>query len=213
MKVLQIDAAVNPGNSGGALLNAKGEVIGINSAKLQDTQVEGMGYAIPISYAYDILEELMTRETLTDDEKGYLGIYMSSTEITPEISELYGWPEGVFVKEVVEGGAAEAAGIKANDIITAVDGYTITSNSGLQSKVNSYRAGSVITVTVKRYEDGEWKSKDIEVTLGGKAVFDSASATEKTEDGKKDSKESEETPSIENNSGDDRQKAILYHTA
>jgi serine protease Do len=206
LTVLQVDAAINPGNSGGALLNAKGEVIGINSAKLQDTQVEGMGYAIPISYAYDILEELMTRETLTDDEKGYLGIYMSSTEITPEISELYGWPEGVFVKEVVEGGAAEAAGIKANDIITAVDGYTITSNSGLQSKVNSYRAGSVITVTVKRYEDGEWKSKDIEVTLGGKAVFDSASATEKTEDGKKDSKESEETPSIENNSGDDRQK-------
>jgi serine protease Do len=192
INVLQVDAAINPGNSGGALLNVNGEVIGINCAKLEDTTVEGVGYAIPISDAVNILNDLMNREQLTDDEKGYLGIYMSSQEITSEISELYGWPEGVFVKEVVADSPAEKAGIKANDIITAVNGMNVTTNSGLQEKVNSYKAGTKITITVERSTDGEYKKKDIEVTLGTRTNTFGEDSTTPTP-----------TPSADNSDGSD----------
>lgn len=109
LEVLQTDAAINPGNSGGALINIKGEVIGINSAKLASTNVEGMGYAIPISKAYPIVDELMNREVLTDNEKGYLGVYPK--DVDEQYASAYNWPVGAYVYQLVDGGAAEKAGI------------------------------------------------------------------------------------------------------
>lgn len=168
---LQVDAAINPGNSGGALLNTKGEVIGINSAKLSNTDVEGIGYAIPINDAIDILNELMNREILSEEEQGYLGVYLSDKEITEEISRYYGFPSGVYIAGVVEGGAAANAGIVSGDIITAVNGSAVTARAQLQEKVNSYRCGTEIEVTLCRLENGEYKEHVLTVTLGSKADF------------------------------------------
>lgn len=169
---LQVTAAINPGNSGGALLNTKGEVIGINTAKLSGTAVEGMGYAIPISSAADILDELMNREILSDEEKGYLGVHLSQSEITEEISALYGFPRGVFIADVVAGGAADRAGIVSGDIITAIDGSPVTARTQLQDKVNSYRAGTAVEVTLSRLESGSYKERTVTVILGSIADFD-----------------------------------------
>ncbi len=169
---LQVDAAINPGNSGGALLDTNGRVIGINSAKLSSTNVEGIGYAIPINDAIDILTELMNREILTDEERGYLGVYLSEQEITAEISRLYGFPRGVYIANVVEGGAAAAAGIVSGDIVTAINGSAVTARTQLQEKVNSYRAGTEIEVTLARLENGEYVERNVTVVLGSKADFD-----------------------------------------
>ncbi len=169
---LQVDAAINPGNSGGALLDTDGRVIGINSAKLSSTNVEGIGYAIPINNAIDILTELMNREILSEEEKGYLGINLSQQEITDEIARLYGFPHGVYVAAVVEGGAADKAGILPGDIITAVNGSAVTARTQLQEKVNSYRCGTEVTVTLARLENGEYVERDVTVVLGSKADFD-----------------------------------------
>ncbi len=169
---LQVTAAINPGNSGGALLNTKGEVIGINTAKLSGTAVEGMGYAIPISSAADILDELMNREILSDEEKGYLGVHLSQSEITEEISALYGFPRGVFIADVVAGGAADRAGIVSGDIITAIDGSPVTARTQLQDKVNSYRAGTAVEVTLSRLESGSYTERTVTVILGSIADFD-----------------------------------------
>ena len=169
---LQVDAAINPGNSGGALLDADGRVIGINSAKLSSTNVEGIGYAIPINNAIDILTELMNREILTEQEQGYLGINLSQQEITDEIARLYGFPRGVFVSNVIEGGAAARAGILSGDIITAVNGSAVTTRTQLQEKVKSYRCGTEVTVTLARLENGEYVERDVAVTLGSIADFE-----------------------------------------
>lgn len=169
---LQVDAAINPGNSGGALLDTNGRVIGINSAKLSSTNVEGIGYAIPINDAIEILRELMNREILTEEERGYLGVYLSEQEITAEIARLYGFPRGVFISDVVEGGAAARAGILSGDIITAVGGSPVTARTQLQEKVNSYRAGTEIEVTLARLENGEYIERNVTVVLGSKADFD-----------------------------------------
>lgn len=172
LTVLQVDAAINPGNSGGALLNTAGEVIGINSAKLSSTSVEGIGYAIPIDSAMKILDELMNREILTEEEQGYLGIYLSQTEITEEVASLYGFPLGVYVADVVKNGAADRCGIYAGDVITAINGTKVTSRTALQEKVGSYRSGVTIEVTLYRLEDGVYTEHTLEVTLGSKSDFD-----------------------------------------
>ncbi|MBQ9119455.1 MAG: trypsin-like peptidase domain-containing protein [Lachnospiraceae bacterium] len=172
MTALQVDAAINPGNSGGALLNVNGEVIGINSAKLSDTAVEGIGYAIPISNVLDILTELMNREVLTEEERGYLGVYLSQQDITEDVSAIYGWPVGVYVTETAPDGAGAKYGILAGDIITAINGTKITGYSQLQEKVTSYRSGTTITVTLQRRENGTWTEHELEVVLGGKEDFD-----------------------------------------
>ena len=135
ISLIQTDAAINC-NSGGALLNMNGEVVGINSAKLASTEVEGMGYAISMNDAYDTIEELMnetTRTKVTDDEKASLGI--SGTGVSEEAAQTYGIPSGVFVSQVTEGGAAEQAGITANSIITAFDGKMVTDISELKSRL------------------------------------------------------------------------------
>lgn len=165
---IQTNAAINHGNSGGALLNINGEVIGINAARIDGSSVEGMGYAIPISSASPIIAELMERQTRTDkvaeEEMGYMGIYMQA--VTDEYASLFDMPKGVFVKEVTEGSAAEAAGILKGDIIVKFDGQRITSATELQQTLQYYTAGETTTVTVKRSVNGEYEAIDLEITLG-----------------------------------------------
>lgn len=168
--LIQTDAAINPGNSGGALLNVKGEVIGINSSKIADYVIEGMGYAIPISTAKPIIEELMLRETkqkVADAERSFLGI--SGTDVTSEVSTTYGMPLGVYVAQVLENSGAESAGIQAGDIIVAFDGETITQMTQLQGLLEYYAAGTTVDVTVMRQSDSGYQEKIISVTLGYKA--------------------------------------------
>lgn len=165
---IQTNAAINHGNSGGALLNINGEVIGINAARIDGSSVEGMGYAIPISSASPIIAELMERQTRTDkvaeDEVGYMGITMQA--VTDDYASLYDMPKGVFVKEVAQGSAAEAAGILKGDIIVKFDGQRISSASDLQETLQYFRAGETATVTVKRFVNGEYESVDLDITLG-----------------------------------------------
>lgn len=166
-ELIQTDAAINPGNSGGALLNMKGEVIGINSAKYADNAVEGMGYAIPISKAQPILEDLMNRKTrdkVDADKTAYLGV--SVQDLPSEVSQMYNMPSGAFVTETVPGEAAEAAGIKKGDIIEKLDGQKVTGNQDLIEKLQYYEAGETVEVVVARADDGEYKDITMEVTLG-----------------------------------------------
>ena len=171
---IQTNAAINHGNSGGALLNINGEVIGINAAKIDSSydgtvMVEGMGYAIPISVASPIITELMERQTRTkvaEEEMGYMGITMQA--VTDDIANAYDMPKGVFVREVAEGSAANAAGIKKGDIVVKFDGRRISSIADLQDAMQYYRAGETATVTIKRNEGGEYVAYDIEITLGTK---------------------------------------------
>lgn len=163
MTLLQTDAAINPGNSGGALLNIDGEVIGINTVKYAANQVEGMGFAIPISKAIDILDDLKTREQLNENEKGYLNITIKA--ISEEESAMYNWPLGILIMEVGEDGAADKAGILPRDIVTAVNGATVTNEIQLQEKVNSFRHGTTVQLTVQRFENGEYKELTFDVTL------------------------------------------------
>ncbi len=172
IKAIQTDAAINPGNSGGALINMQGQVIGINSAKIAASSVEGVGYAIPISVATPIIDELMNKEILNEDEKGYLGI--SGTEVTQQVT-MYNMPYGVYVKEVAKGGAAEKGGIKAGDVITAVNKVEVTTMESLQEKINSYRKGTKVDITVQRSNNGEYKAKKLTVTLQGKESLDNLS--------------------------------------
>lgn len=168
--LIQTDAAINPGNSGGALLNMKGEVIGINAAKYADSQVEGMGYAIPISKAEPILEELMNRETrdkVEDSSKvGYMGV--KAADLTTEAIQMYNMPAGAFLTEVTEGGAADNAGIKKGDIIVKLDGQKVSGKEDLVSKLQYYESGEKIEVVIARADSGEYKEQTVEVTLGSK---------------------------------------------
>lgn len=169
LALLQTDAAINPGNSGGALLNINGEVIGINDAKFADAEVEGMGYAIPISDAIPIINELMNREDLTENEKGYLGI--SGKDITAD-NNYYNMPSGVYVAEIAEGGAADKGGIKQGDIIVKINGAAATTMTTVQEKVNNIKAGTEITVTVMRSSDGEYSEMELAITLQDKSSLE-----------------------------------------
>lgn len=164
--LIQTDAAINPGNSGGALLNMKGEVIGINSSKYSDTTVEGMGYAIPITAVQDRLDDLMnrqTREKVDESEKGYLGI--SCATVSSDVSEAYGIPEGVLVTDVASKSAAEKAGIKANYVITKIDGQSISSAEELTEKLNCYAVGETVPITYEYLKDDAYVEKTVDVTL------------------------------------------------
>lgn len=178
MELLQTDAAINPGNSGGALLNAKGQLIGINSAKYADTTVEGMGFAIPISDAVSIINELMEREILSEEEKGYLGI--SGRNITVDEQEKYSMPLGVYVVQVSEDGAAYASDIVVGDIIVGIDDMEILTIEELAERINSYRIGTKLTLKVMRYEKGTYVKKDIKVELKGKETLDAISGEQQT---------------------------------
>ena len=172
--LIQTDAAINPGNSGGALLNMKGEVIGINAAKYADSQVEGMGYAIPISKAEPILEELMNRETrdkIEDTSKvGYMGI--KAADLTTEAIQMYNMPAGAFLTEVTPGGAADKAGSKKGDIVVKLDGQKVSGKNDLVDKLQYYESGETVEVVIARANNGEYKEETVEVTLGSKPASD-----------------------------------------
>lgn len=163
---IQTDAAINQGNSGGALLNINGEVIGINSNKIGGTMVEGMGYAIPISAAEPIIGELMSKETKTKAESiGYIGIENPIT-VPDEMVEYYNFPKGVFVRSVAKDSPAEKAGIINNDIIVKFDGTKITTFEELQEELTYYGPGSKVEITVMRQVEGYYVEKQITLTLG-----------------------------------------------
>ena len=171
VKLIQTDAAINPGNSGGALVNANGEVIGINSAKLIGENVEGIGYAIPISDVTDIITNLMNQETKTkasEAERGYLGI--TGLDVEDSDSQRYGMPTGVYISEVSRGGGAADAGITKGSIIVGFNGITIDSMESLQEQLQYYKKGEKVTLTLQVPGDGgEYQEQTVDVTLGSKA--------------------------------------------
>lgn len=196
---LQTDAAINFGCSGGALLNGRGEVIGINSAKATGDYAESMGYAIPIDTAIPVLEKLINRETREAVENhGYMGITVVS--VSEEAKEMYNMPAGAFVYEVTEGSAGDEAGLKKGDIITAFDGITIDSNDTLVETLEYYEPGETVTVEIQVAEDGSYVSKELEVTLqeGSEEVLDDRE--EETEEAPEDEEmlPEEEDPDLGN---------------
>jgi serine protease Do len=163
--LIQTDAAINPGNSGGALLNSKGEVIGINSAKYSDTDVEGIGYAIPITDAMEIVNQLIETGTVTSTQTAYLGI--KGTDVSQDMYQVYGMPLGVYVYSVISGSGAENAGLRQGDIITGMDGQTVSTMDELQSLLKSYEAGDTVTLTVERIQNNGYEPMQVSVVLSG----------------------------------------------
>ncbi|MDO5136766.1 MAG: trypsin-like peptidase domain-containing protein, partial [Eubacteriales bacterium] len=168
--LIQTDAAINPGNSGGALLNMYGELIGINCAKYTGSTVEGTGYAIPISKAQPILEELMNRKTRdkVEDESqaGYLGVQVA--DLSAEAVQMYNMPAGAFVIEVTKGKAADETGIQRNDIIIKLDGQRVSGKMDLIDKLQYYTAGESVDVVIARADNGRYKEQTLTVTLGSR---------------------------------------------
>lgn len=175
MTLIQTDAAINPGNSGGALVNASGEVIGINSAKFASDEIEGMGFAIPISDAIPILEDLMNREEIAEAEQGYLGI--TGVAVEEDYQNLYHMPAGVFINSIDENSPAAKAGLKEGYIITKVKGRSVSAVSDIQNILTYTKGGTTIEVTYVTQTDGTYTEKTTQVTLGKKS--DSSSYQEK----------------------------------
>ncbi|MDE7008857.1 MAG: trypsin-like peptidase domain-containing protein [Lachnospiraceae bacterium] len=169
---IQTDAAINPGNSGGALLNMKGEVIGINSNKIGGSAVEGMGYAIPISDVKPIIENLMSKQTrlkVDEDKRGYLGI--TGVDVKDDYSELFDLPKGVYVSSVVEGAAADQAGIMRGYVITAVNGEEIESMLELKEELTYYAAGDTVELSVMKMMSQGYEKDTVSVTLGKQSTI------------------------------------------
>ena len=158
MTLIQTDASINPGNSGGPLLNSKGEVVGITSSKLVDSTVEGIGFAIPITDAMPILDDLMNKGYVSTPKIGITG-----TDITSAVKRYYNLPvdSGVLVVSVEDGSCADVAGIAEGDVIVAADGKEISDMNGLVAAKNKHKPGEVMTVTLAR-NDG---NIDIEIVL------------------------------------------------
>ncbi len=166
LKLIQTDAAINPGNSGGALLNSKGEVIGINSVKYVDDSVESIGYAIPISTAIPVINELMNTSSTDNSKSAYLGI--QGKDVTQDYAASFNMPVGVYVGTVAEGSAAEKAGIKAGDIITGLNNVTVASMTDLQQALSYTKAGSTGTIKVQTLQNGKYEEKTLDITFGEK---------------------------------------------
>ncbi len=174
--LIQTDAAINPGNSGGALLNMRGEVIGINSNKIGGSSIEGMGYAIPISTARPIIEDLMERQTRTkysEEERGYLGI--SCINVTSDLSENFSMPQGIFVAQVYPGTGAEAAGLVRGNIVVAFDGVTVQSQEELTKQMQYYKAGESVEITIMVNSASGYQQKNVTVTLSSYDQINAAS--------------------------------------
>ena len=173
---IQTDAAINPGNSGGALLNMRGEVIGINSNKIGGSSIEGMGYAIPISTARPIIEDLMERQTRTkysEEERGYLGI--SCINVTSDLSENFSMPQGIFVAQVYSGTGAEAAGLVRGNIVVAFDGVTVQNQEELTKQMQYYKAGESVEITIMVNSANGYQQKNVTVTLSSYDQINAAS--------------------------------------
>ena len=174
--LIQTDAAINPGNSGGALLNMRGEVIGINSNKIGGSSIEGMGYAIPISTARPIIEDLMERQTRTkysEEERGYLGI--SCINVTSDLSENFSMPQGIFVAQVYSGTGAEAAGLVRGNIVVAFDGVTVQNQEELTKQMQYYKAGESVEITIMVNSANGYQQKNVAVTLSSYDQINAAS--------------------------------------
>ena len=164
--LIMTDAAINSGNSGGALINTEGKVIGINFAKDGSYGVENMAYSIPISKVKDLIDSLMTQETrdkVAEEEAGYLGI--SGIDITSDLHSRYGYPQGVMIRTVDEGSAAQKAGLDSYDIITSFDGKSVTTLSGLQGIMKYYKKGETVDISYYHLENNEYVQKTTEATL------------------------------------------------
>lgn len=185
MRLLQTDAAINPGNSGGALLNTKGEVIGINTVKYVDSTVEGMGYAIPISTAIPIVNDLMNQEVIEESEQGYLGI--QGNDITDEYAQSFNMPNGVYVVKIVEDSPADSCGLKAGDIITKFAGRDVHSMEALQNILTGKKVGEEVEMVVQRNtEKGEYEEVTLTVTLGAKKDMPNSSKEDNSEESQKE---------------------------
>ena len=206
MNYIQTDAAINGGNSGGPLLDVSGNVVGIYSAKITDTQIEGMCYAIPISSAIPIINELMNRETLNEDEKGYMGVSLS--DVSSEAIEKYGVPQGAYVSSVLKKSPAEKAGIAEGDIITKINDTEIKSSSAATAKITSSRAGTDITIVLYRLSSNGagYEQKEVKVTLvtAKELGIDTSSNQDK---GAQDN----QTPGEEDYYDDDRDDSYNYN--
>ncbi len=195
-KLILMDAPVNHGNSGGALLNAKGQVIGINLAKEVVDTAEGMGYSIPIDTAIPVLENLVNKETRdkkSNSERGYLGITV--VDVSADAKELYNIPAGAFVYEVTEDSAGEKAGIRKGDVVTKLDGETIIDKEDLVDKLSYYSVGETVTLEVQTANGGDYEAREVEVTLQEGTAEPEEEALqespEDSEDSERDGQESE----------------------
>jgi len=167
MKLIQTDAAINPGNSGGALLNIYGEVIGINSIKLADTKVEGMGYAIPISDAIPMINLLMNNKVLEVSEMGFLGINVETAQnVTEDLSKIYNIPVGIFINDVVKDSPAEKAGLKPGHIIVGFDDIKIETIDDLLNVLTYSRPGDEVVIKIKELNNGQYEERELNVVLG-----------------------------------------------
>ena len=185
VNLIQTDAAINPGNSGGALLNMEGEVVGINSAKLASTEVEGMGYAIPITTAKTILTDLMNANSVSTKDAAFLGVV--GRDINESYSSALGIPSGIYVSQVVSGSPAEKAGISAGDVITKFEGNNVSTMSGLKEKLALKKANTKVKITFKRAnQSGTYEEKTVTVTLGKKSDFSDVT-TDNSSDSSNDS--------------------------
>lgn len=185
MNLLQTDAAINPGNSGGVLINMDGQVVGINNAKLEDTSVEGMGYAIPITTAKTILTDLMNASSVSTKDAAFLGVV--GRDINESYSSALGIPSGIYVSQVVSGSPAEKAGISAGDVITKFEGNNVSTMSGLKEKLALKKANTKVKITFKRAnQSGAYEEKTVTVTLGKKSDFSDVT-TDNSSDSSNDS--------------------------
>lgn len=193
---IQTDAAINPGNSGGGLFNMAGELVGLNSAKVSSEEVEGMGYSIPISDVKDEIEEMMnteTRDVVDESERGYLGI--SGSNVTSDINEAYGIPEGVYISAVTEGSPAEDAGLEKGMVITELNGKTIASIESLKDYLSYYQAGEDVTLTVEVQGTDGYTEETIDVTLGTEEEAGISSDDTSSDSDSSSSSATEEAPS------------------
>lgn len=195
MNLLQTDAAINPGNSGGVLINMDGQVVGINNAKLEDTSVEGMGYAIPITTAKTILTDLMNAGSVGTKDAAFLGVV--GRDINESYSSALGIPSGIYVSQVVSGSPAEKAGISAGDVIVKFEGNNVSTMSGLKEKLAIKKANTKVKITFKRAnQSGTYEEKTVTVTLGKKSDFKNV-----TTDSSSDSSESDDSSNNGNSNG------------
>ena len=199
MNLLQTDAAINPGNSGRVLINIDGHVVGINNAKLEDTSVEGMGYAIPITTAKTILTDLMNASSVSTKDAAFLGVV--GRDINESYSSALGIPSGIYVSQVVSGSPAEKAGISAGDVITKFEGNNVSTMSGLKEKLALKKANTKVKITFKRAnQSGTYKEKTVTVTLGKKSDFSDVT-TDNSSDSSNDSNNGNNNGNSNGNSG------------
>ena len=203
MNLLQTDAAINPGNSGGVLINMDGQVVGINNAKLEDTSVEGMGYAIPITTAKTILTDLMNASSVSTKDAAFLGVV--GRDINESYSSALGIPSGIYVSQVVSGSPAEKAGISAGDVITKFEGNNVSTMSGLKEKLALKKANTKVKITFKRAnQSGTYEEKTVTVTLGKKSDFSDVTtdnASESSNDSNNNAKKGNNNGNSNGNSG------------